>query len=256
MGKQNKKSSTSFLVQGSILAIASIVSRIIGLIYRIPLTNIIGDTGNDYYGTAFQIYNILLIISSYSLPLAVSKLVSANYSQGRRHNVYRILKCALIFGVCTGTVAALILLFGAEFITGTLMKTPMSVFAVRVLIPVLLIVAVLGVMRGFFQGLGTMMPSATSQILEQIANASSVYGQRMYWLIMVQRLEHCLVMLIIIPQHTEQQEERLVLRSEHWLHYYSVPLYWLYICVRSNAVCTESGKETLIPMARYFICLS
>lgn len=110
MGKQNKKSSTSFLVQGSILAIASIVSRIIGLIYRIPLTNIIGDTGNDYYGTAFQIYNILLIISSYSLPLAVSKLVSANYSQGRRHNVYRILKCALIFGVCTGTVAALILL--------------------------------------------------------------------------------------------------------------------------------------------------
>lgn len=103
MGKQNKKSSTSFLVQGSILAIASIVSRIIGLIYRIPLTNIIGDTGNDYYGTAFQIYNILLIISSYSLPLAVSKLVSANYSQGRRHNVYRILKCALIFGVCTGT---------------------------------------------------------------------------------------------------------------------------------------------------------
>ena len=86
MGKQNKKSSTSFLVQGSILAIASIVSRIIGLIYRIPLTNIIGDTGNDYYGTAFQIYNILLIISSYSLPLAVSKLVSANYSQGRRHS--------------------------------------------------------------------------------------------------------------------------------------------------------------------------
>ena len=170
MGKQSKKSSTSFLVQGSILAIASIVSRIIGLIYRIPLTNIIGDTGNDYYGTAFQIYNILLIISSYSLPLAVSKLVSANYSQGRRHNVYRILKCALVFGACTGTIAALILLFGAEFITGTLMKTPMSIFAVRVLIPVLLIVAVLGVMRGFFQGLGTMMPSATSQILEQIAS--------------------------------------------------------------------------------------
>ena len=92
MGKQNKKSSTSFLVQGSILAIASIVSRIIGLIYRIPLTNIIGDTGNDYYGTAFQIYNILLIISSYSLPLAVSKLVSANYSQGRRHTSFASLE--------------------------------------------------------------------------------------------------------------------------------------------------------------------
>ncbi len=171
MGKQNRKNSTSFLVQGSILAVASIVSRIIGLIYRIPLTHIIGDTGNNYYGSAFKIYNILLIISSYSLPLAVSKLVSANISQGRRKNVYRILKCALIFGAISGTMASLVLYFGAEFITATLMKTPLSIFAVQVLVPVLLIVAILGVMRGFFQGLGTMMPSAVSQILEQIANA-------------------------------------------------------------------------------------
>lgn len=171
MGKKNKKSSSSFLMQGSILAVASLVSRIIGLIYRIPLTNIIGDTGNNYYGTAFRIYNILLIISSYSLPLAVSKLVSANISQGRRRNVYRILKCALLFGAVSGTIAALVLYFGADFITATLMKTPLSIFAVKVLIPVLFIVAVLGVMRGFFQGLGTMMPSATSQILEQIVNA-------------------------------------------------------------------------------------
>ena len=77
MGTKRKKSSASFLMQGSILAVASIISRIIGLVYRVPLNNIIGDTGNDYYTTAFEIYNILLIISSYSLPLAVSKLVSA-----------------------------------------------------------------------------------------------------------------------------------------------------------------------------------
>lgn len=197
-----------------------------------------------------------LSISPYSLPLAVSKLVSANYSQGRRHNVYRILKCALIFGVCTGTVAALILLFGAEFITGTLMKTPMSVFAVRVLIPVLLIVAVLGVMRGFFQGLGTMMPSATSQILEQIANAIvSVWAAY----VLADYGAKAGALLGDADNYSAAYGAAggtLVLRSEHWLHYYSVPLYWLYICVRSNAVCTESGKETLIPMARYFICLS
>ena len=84
MGNNKKKSSTSFLMQGSILAIASIISRIIGLVYRMPLTSIIGDTGNDYYSSAYTIYNILLIISSYSLPLAVSKLVSANISQGKR----------------------------------------------------------------------------------------------------------------------------------------------------------------------------
>ena len=72
-----KKNDTSFLVQGSILAIASLVSRVIGLVYRIPLTAIIGDHGNDYYSCAYEIYSLLLLISSYSLPLAVSKMVSA-----------------------------------------------------------------------------------------------------------------------------------------------------------------------------------
>ena len=167
----NKKSNANFLVQGSILAMASIISRVIGLIYRIPLTAIIGNKGNDYYGCAFEIYNILLIISSYSLPLAVSKLVSADLSVGRKKNVSRILKCALAFGATTGMIAALILFFGAEYITGTIMKTPYSIFAVKVLAPGLVIVAVLGVMRGFFQGLGTMIPSAVSQVLEQIVNA-------------------------------------------------------------------------------------
>ena len=167
----NNKSNTNFLVQGSILAMASIISRVIGLIYRIPLTAIIGNKGNDYYGCAFEIYNILLIISSYSLPLAVSKLISADISLGRKKNAYRVLKCALIFGLTTGTIAAGILFFGAEYITGTIMKTPYSIFAVKILVPILIVVAVLGVMRGFFQGLGTMMPSAVSQILEQIANA-------------------------------------------------------------------------------------
>lgn len=171
MGNNKRKNTTSFLAQGTILAAASLISRVIGLIYGMPLTAIIGDTGNDYYGSAYTIYNILLIISSYSLPLAVSKLVSANISQGRRRNVYRILKCALIFALVSGTAAAAILYFGADFITGTLLRTPLCIFALKVLVPVLVIVAVLGVMRGFFQGLGTMMPSAVSQILEQIVNA-------------------------------------------------------------------------------------
>jgi len=168
MGK--KRSSTGFLVQGSILAMASIISRIIGLLYRIPLIGIIGDVGMDYYATAFEIYNNLLIISSYSLPLAVSKLVAADMSRGRKKNAFRIFRGALAFATLAGGIAALILFFGAEAFT-VAMKTPFSIFAVRVLIPTLVIVAVLGVLRGFFQGLGSMMPTAISQVLEQIANA-------------------------------------------------------------------------------------
>lgn len=166
-----KRNESGFLVQGSILAIASIMSRIIGLIYRIPLRSILGDIGNDYYGTAMEVYSILLLISSYSLPLAVSKLVSTRVARSERKNAYRLFKGALIFAVVSGTIAALIVYFGAEIITVYLVKTPLSIFALKVLAPTLLIVAILGVVRGFFQGMGTMMPSAVSQLLEQVINA-------------------------------------------------------------------------------------
>lgn len=170
MGKSKRKK-TNFLVQGSILAIASIISRIIGLIYRIPMTEIIGDVGNNYYGCAFDVYNIVLIISSCSLPQAVSKMVSAQVAKGRYKSAYQVFKGSMLFGLISGIAAGLIVYFGAAFFTGTLLKTPYSVFALKVLAPVLIVVAVLGVLRGFFQGLGTMMPSAVSQIIEQIVNA-------------------------------------------------------------------------------------
>ncbi|MCR4693878.1 MAG: polysaccharide biosynthesis protein [Pseudobutyrivibrio sp.] len=171
MTKSTKRSDASFLMQGSILAIASIISRIVGLIYRIPLTATIGKTGNDYYGTAYEIYNIILLISSYSIPLAVSKLVSARMAKGHVKDANRVLHGALIFALGSGGLASAIVFFGAEFFTGQLLKTPLAAIALKVLAPTLLVVAVLGVFRGFFQGLGTMIPSAISQIGEQIVNA-------------------------------------------------------------------------------------
>ena len=170
MAKKNKGAGNA-LVQGSILAIASIISRIIGLIYRIPMQNILGDIGIGYYSTAFEIYNVMLIISSYSLPTAVSKMVSAQMAKKNRRQTYQILKCALLFATTTGTIVALILFFGGEFFETTLLNTPFSIFALKILAPTLLVVAILGVLRGFFQGLGTMMPSAVSQIIEQVVNA-------------------------------------------------------------------------------------
>ncbi len=113
---------------------------------------------------------MLLLISSYSLPMAVSKLVSARVAKGDFKNAFKVFKGAFLFAVCSGIVAMLIVFFGAEMIT-RLMKTPLSIFALKVLAPTLVVMAVLGVMRGFFQGLGTMMPSAVSQIIEQIINA-------------------------------------------------------------------------------------
>lgn len=170
MSTQPKKNS-SFLMQGAILAVAGIITRLIGIAYRIPVTNILGEEGQGYYGSAFSIYNIALLLTSYSLPLAVSKLVSARIAKGERKNAFRIFKGALFFALIVGSLVASVVFLFADFIAEHMMSLRLSVYALKVLAPGLLIVAVMGVIRGFFQGMGTMVPTAISQILEQIVNA-------------------------------------------------------------------------------------
>ena len=181
MSDHNPKNS-NFIVQGGILAAAGIISRIIGFIYRIPLQNTIGDAGMGYYSAAFQIYSIMLIISSYSLPVAVSKLVAARAAKGQYRNARRFFHGALLFAFLTGTAACAVTMFGADTLAGNIMSMPKSAIALRMLAPTLLIVALMGVIRGYFQGLGTMVPTAISQLLEQIVNAviSVVAGVYLY----------------------------------------------------------------------------
>ena len=91
-----KKMKNSFLLQGSILAVAGLLVRVIGLIYRVPLTNILGEKGMGCYGTAYDVYNILILLSSQSMPIAVSKLVSEKLGRNENNNAHRIFKGALI----------------------------------------------------------------------------------------------------------------------------------------------------------------
>lgn len=173
--EKKKNKGSSFLVQGSILAIASIASRIIGLIYRVPMQHIIGDLGNGYYSTAFEVYNIMLLISSYSLPTAVSKYVSECRARGDYKLIHKVFRVAMVLSLFSGTVAALIIFFGASYITVAL-KTPLAIYALLVLAPALIILSAMGVIRGLFQGMGTMMPTAFSQIIEQVVNAGVSVG--------------------------------------------------------------------------------
>ena len=109
MANSKQTSGKSFLVQGSILAVAGVITKIIGAVYRVPLVNIMGDTGMGYYGVAFQIYAIALTLTSYSLPLAVSKLVSARVAVGQYRNAYKVFRGALAFAITVGGTAALII---------------------------------------------------------------------------------------------------------------------------------------------------
>ena len=93
--KRTKKD--DYIVQGSILAAAAVLTKIIGVVYRIPLTNILGDEGNGFYGYAYQVYAIALMISSFSLPTAVSKLVSIRLAKRQRRNAFRVFICSLAF---------------------------------------------------------------------------------------------------------------------------------------------------------------
>ena len=169
MGNKNSKS-TNFIVQGGILAMAGVIARLIGLIYRVPMQRTIGDAGMGYYSAAFQIYSLMLIISSYSLPVAVSKLIAGYTARDDYKNAKRIYNCSMLFACFTGGITCLIVFFCADFLAG-LIKLPKSAIALRILAPTLLVVAIMGVMRGFFQGNGSMVPTAASQLVEQIINA-------------------------------------------------------------------------------------
>ena len=172
--QKNRKKKTAggdYIVQGSILAAAAMISKVIGVVYRIPLTNILGDEGNGYYGYAYQVYAFALMLSCLSLPTAVSKLVSARRAMNQQRNAFRAFIGSLVFAAVVGFIISLAIFLGAGIISEHMMKAPLSVYALRVLAPGLLIVAVMAVIRGYFQGLGTMVPTAVSQVIEQIINA-------------------------------------------------------------------------------------
>lgn len=159
-----------YLVQGSILAVASIITRIIGMLYKIPMTRMIGREGMAYYNTAYEIYSIVLILSSLSIPLALSKLIAAREQNKEYRTSGRIFRLTMILAGASGGLASLVIWFGAGFFA-ELTGYPSAKYPLRILAPTIFVVAVLGVLRGFFQGHRTMVPTAFSQIIEQIVNA-------------------------------------------------------------------------------------
>ncbi len=161
-----QESRKSVIMQAGILATASIVVRIIGLLYRAPLTAIIGDEGNGYYGFAFNIYTIILMISSYSVPSALSKIMAQKLALGQYRNAQRVFHAALVYNAGVGIFFGFLMFFGASWLV-----PPNSVSVLRMFAPTIFLFGILGALRGYYQAQGTMVQTSVSQILEQIANA-------------------------------------------------------------------------------------
>ena len=165
----SKKTSSSFVKQASILMIAGLIVRVIGLLYRSPMREIIGDLGNGYYGYAYTVYSILLLISSYSIPMAISKLMAERIARKQYKNANRLFKGALVYACIVGGVAALFAWFGGRLLLPAGGEN--AVLALKMLAPTIFFCAILGVLRGYFQAHNTMVPTSISQIIEQLINA-------------------------------------------------------------------------------------
>lgn len=171
-GTKKASNTGNLLVQGSILAIAGILVRFIGLLYKVPMIRILGQEGIGYYNTAYEIYNIGLILSSYSLPLAMSKLIAARRVRKQYQDVERVYISGMVFSAATGGLMTLILLLGGDFITAVIFKSPSSALPLKVMAPTIFVFSIMGVIRGYFQGRGNMIPTSVSQILEQVVHAA------------------------------------------------------------------------------------
>ena len=168
----NKKRNESFILQAGILASAGIVVRIIGLLYNTPLVAIIGDEGFGYYNSAYYAYSIVLLISSYSIPSAVSKVIAQRLAVKEYRNAHRIFHCAFIYVLVVGGIASLFVFFGA----GLLVEMDNAILPLRLLAPTIFFSGILGVLRGYFQAHRTMVQTSLSQIIEQLINAGMSVG--------------------------------------------------------------------------------
>lgn len=161
--------SNALVKNASFLMMATLISRVIGLLYRSPLNAILGNVGLGYYGYANNVYVILLLISSYSIPMAVSKVISERLALKQYRNAQKVFYGALLYAAAVGGAAALVAFFLGKYLLPTNQQE--ALLALRMLAPTIFLSAILGVMRGFFQAHSTMMPTSISQVLEQIANA-------------------------------------------------------------------------------------
>lgn len=158
---------SSYLKGASILVGAGILSRLLGVFFKIPLYQMVGSYGNGIYGNVTSIYNLLLMVSTVGFPVAISKMVSENIAKKEYATAHRVFKISISILVVLGTLSSLFLFFGAEWIIEVANWTAESYPALVAIALAPLFISFVSAYRGFFQGFQIMTPTAISQILEQ-----------------------------------------------------------------------------------------
>lgn len=155
------------LMQGAtILAIAGIMCKILGGIFRIPLTNMIGAEGQSYYGAAYPVYQLFYTIATAGFPVAISRMVSERVAKNDYINADKSYRIAMQTSVVVSIIAFAICCFGADQIAD-FVGNPGAAASIRAISIALLFTPFAASLRGYFQGLQIMTPSAVSQVAEQ-----------------------------------------------------------------------------------------
>ncbi len=171
----SEKKTSIFLKGAMILAVSNILIKVIGAIFKIPLTRIVGDYAMGLYNTAYNYYTILLTIATAGLPIAISKMISESRALNRYSLARRIFKMALLTCACLGAFGTFIMLAGPTVLERSfpnvylvLFNNPDTIVSIWTLAPAVLFIAVTAAFRGYFQGHGDMLPTALSQLTEAL----------------------------------------------------------------------------------------
>lgn len=173
-GQSLPRGRKSFLQGALILAGASVISRLLGVVYRIPLTRLIGDQGMGLFTAGYNFYNLFLSVATAGINVAISKLIAEKLARGDERAAHRVFRVSLTLLTVTGLVAAVSLAAGAMGLVGITVHDPRAYYSILALAPALFLVALEGAYRGYFQGYQLMAPSAVSQVVEQIARVTSL----------------------------------------------------------------------------------
>lgn len=162
----SKKNDNTLVKNASFLMIAALISKIIGMLYKSPLSTTLGSQSFALFQYAQNAYFILLMIASFSIPQAVSKIMAEKIAFKRYRDAQKVFYCALLYAVIAGGIVALFCLFGASVMVPG--KMAGARLALQMLAPTIFLSGILGVFRGYFQAYRNMMPTSLSQIIEQI----------------------------------------------------------------------------------------
>ena len=171
----------SFFGGAAILAAGILMVKLIGMFYKIPLINIIGEAGAADFNNAYNIYAVLLTVSTAGLPVAVSKLVSEANALNRRNQVRRTFRLALVLFLTLGLISFLVMFFRADALAG-MMNDSKAAAGIRALAPAVVCVGCLAALRGYSQGHSNMAPTSVSQIIEALCKLVVGLGLA-FWLV-------------------------------------------------------------------------